>query len=206
MTGGDVYVIRNLPYNIEETKLHQIIYQESQAQASPFTVDNVKILEFVQGALRTKESNIPSRCYVKVSNDKIRSFIDHMDGRPFVNSRGVEERALLERIIFDINVDKTTNNKHVNTIESSTTFKQFLQQLNAPLPPPPKIESLTDHLDKSKKYEYLYIIDDFIDLIYINVYFLFTFQLLETTGPSAIIQSITAKKKSIKKSSSKKSK
>eukprot|EP01133_Synstelium_polycarpum_P012048 gene12048-14096_t len=128
----DLYVIRNLPYNMEEPKILAILSQS-------FTNEQLQMVEHIQGS---------NRCYVKVVKSCVDQLIDFIDGRSFVNSRGIEERSVLEKVIFTLPLRTAVNNKHNNTVETSKTYQQFLAQLNTPEAPPPSLESLTDHLEK----------------------------------------------------------
>ncbi|GAM27715.1 hypothetical protein SAMD00019534_108910 [Acytostelium subglobosum LB1] len=141
---SDIYVIRNLPHNLEEQKLHELIYKT-------FTQEAVQIVEYNQGYPGTKE-NTPTRCYVKIAKQSVDAFIDHIDGRPFVNNRGVEERSTLEKAIFNIpSSQRAVNNKHNNKVETSKTYLSFLQQLNAPEPAPPSLEALRESIEKASR-------------------------------------------------------
>ncbi|EFA83294.1 hypothetical protein PPL_04084 [Heterostelium album PN500] len=140
---ADIYVIRNLPYNLEEIKLQSLITQS-------FTQEQVQIVEYTQGFAGPKE-NVATRCYVKINKSSVDAFIDYMDGRPFVNSRGVEERSTLEKVIYYLSVARPANNKHNNTVETSKTYLSFLQQLNAPEVQPPSLESLVNSIEKKQQ-------------------------------------------------------
>eukprot|EP01132_Coremiostelium_polycephalum_P008520 gene8520-10474_t len=146
------FVIRNLPYNLEQDKLSQILF-------SAFTDQTLKIVDFIQGDPTGKEI-IPSRCYVKIVNkngnqNNSDAFLDLMDGRPFINNKGVEEIALVEKVHYIYNeVNQTTTtpltNKLNGTIESSKTFLAFQRQLNAPKSNPASLDDVLNDVMKQK--------------------------------------------------------
>ncbi|KAM9968662.1 hypothetical protein ACTFIW_000533, partial [Dictyostelium discoideum] len=122
------YVIRNLPWNLEQDKFQALI-------AASYSPDTVKIIEYNQGK-KTKRDFIPTRSYVTVFNKmgtkSSDSFLEFMDNKPFVNNKGIEELAIVESAPFKIDTTQAKKNNRMGTIESSGTYQAFLKQLDAP--------------------------------------------------------------------------
>ncbi|KYQ93884.1 hypothetical protein DLAC_05288 [Tieghemostelium lacteum] len=157
----DYFVVRNLPFNLELEKFKELI-------GTAFSADTVKILEYVQGEKSIKGS-VGGRCYVKITN-KVDSkssdaFLNFMDMRPFVNSKGLEEIALVERVYYTEDVQDPPNSMaKSNTIEQSKTYQTFLKKLNSPGPVPPSLDSLIDNLEKNNKEETSLILNELLNV------------------------------------------